>query len=74
MNFGYNQVVDADISKYFDTIPHDKLLRSVAGRVSDGRILRLIKLWLKTPINENGKMIQSRKGTPQGGVSTPRTQ
>jgi len=71
MNIGYHQVIDADISKYFDTIPHDKLLRSVAKRVSDGRILRLIKLWLKTPINENGKMIPSRKGTPQGGVISP---
>ncbi len=71
MNIGHHQVVDADISKYFDTIPHDKLLRSVAKRVSDGRILRLIKLWLKTPINENGKMIPGLKGTPQGGVISP---
>ena len=47
---GYTDVVDADLSKYFDTIPHNDLLRSVARRVADGSVLRLIKLWLKAPI------------------------
>src|SRR5579863_5847237 len=49
---GYTDVVDADLSKYFDTISHAGLLRSVARRVIDGEVLRLIKLWLKTPIEE----------------------
>ena len=71
MNFGYVHVVDADIRKYFDAIPHDKLLRSVAGRVQDGRVLRLLKQWLQAPVNENGIMIKSRQGSPQGGVISP---
>jgi group II intron reverse transcriptase/maturase len=71
MNYGYIKVIDADICKYFDSIPHDKLLRSVAMRIKDGRILRLIKLWLKAPVNEGGKLIKSKAGTPQGGVISP---
>jgi RNA-directed DNA polymerase len=71
--------VDADLSKYFDTIPHAQLLRCVARRIVDGEVLRLIKLWLKTPIEErdaDGKRRltggkRSRCGTPQGGVVSP---
>ena len=70
-NFGYIQIIDADIRKYFDTICHDKLLRTVARRIADGRVLRLIKLWLKTPIFEEGRLIKSKRGTPQGGVISP---
>ena len=76
---GFTDVVDADLSKYFDTIPHDELLRSIAARVVDRHVLRLIKLWLKTPVEETdsdgrrrmsgGK--QSTCGTPQGGVISP---
>ena len=51
---GYTDVVDADLSKYFDTIQHAELLRCVARRIVDGEVLRLIKLWLKTPIEERG--------------------
>ena len=51
---GYTDVVDADLSKYFDSIPHGDLLKSVARRVADGAVLRLIKLWLKAPIEERG--------------------
>src|SRR5215467_6360447 len=51
---GYTDVVDADLSRYFDSIPHDDLLKSVARRVADGSVLRLIKLWLKVPIEERG--------------------
>ena len=51
---GYSDVVDADLSRYFDSIPHDDLLKSVARRVADGAVLRLIKLWLKAPIEERG--------------------
>jgi RNA-directed DNA polymerase len=76
---GYTDVVDADLSKYFDTIPHDQLMKSVARRVCDGRMLRLIKAWLKVPVEErddkgNRRMSggkRSRMGTPQGGVISP---
>jgi RNA-directed DNA polymerase len=76
---GYTDVVDADLSKYFDTIPHDQLMKSVARRVSDGKMLKLIKAWLKTPVEErdergNRRMSGgkgSKKGTPQGGVISP---
>jgi RNA-directed DNA polymerase len=76
---GYTDVVDADLSKYFDTIPHDQLMKSVARRVSDGKMLALIKAWLKTPVEEtddrgNRRMTggkKSRMGTPQGGVISP---
>jgi RNA-directed DNA polymerase len=72
-------VVDADLSKYFDTIPHDELLKSVAARISDRHILRLIKMWLKAPVEERtgdgGKRMSggknAKKGTPQGGVISP---
>jgi RNA-directed DNA polymerase len=76
---GFTDVVDADLSKYFDTIPHNDLLRSVAARIVDRHVLRLIKLWLKTPVEETdpegrrrvsgGK--HSTCGTPQGGVISP---
>ena len=71
---GYVHVVDADLSKFFDTIPHADLLRSVSRRVSDGAILHLIKLWLKAPIegrNDRGRRTRTgtgNRGTPQGGL------
>ena len=74
---GYVQVVDADVSKYFDTIPHADLMRSVARRVSDGQVLHVIKVWLKAPIEEGlevGPRIRRQagnRGTPQGGVLSP---
>jgi RNA-directed DNA polymerase len=76
---GHTDVVDADLSKYFDSIPHDQLMQSVARRVSDGKMLRLIKAWLKAPVEEtdergNRRMTGgkgSRTGTPQGGVISP---
>src|SRR3954454_19211319 len=49
---GYTDVVDADLSKYFDTIPHRELMQSVARRIVDRHVLRLIKLWLKAPVEE----------------------
>jgi len=69
------QVIDADITKYFDTIPHDRLLETVAKRIVDKNILKLIKMWLKAPIveDEPGKRTYkgNNKGTPQGGVISP---
>src|SRR5688572_23347893 len=73
---GYTEVVDADLSKYFDTIPHRDLMQSVARRIVDRHVLRLIKLWLKAPVEErdgNGARRMtggkgSSCGTPQGGV------
>ena len=77
---GYTQVIDADLSKYFDSIPHAKLLVVVAERIVDGGILHLIKQWLKAPVigeDDNGvkKTVgggkANRRGTPQGGVISP---
>jgi group II intron reverse transcriptase/maturase len=71
---GRTEILDADLSSYFDTIPHTKLLKTVATRISDSKILRLLKLWLKTPIDEDGQLRGGKKnkvGTPQGGVISP---
>jgi len=76
---GYADVVDADLSKYFDTIPHSELMKSVARRVVDRNVLRLIKMWLRAPIEERDadgirRMIGGKgntRGTPQGGVASP---
>ena len=76
---GYADVVDADLSKYFDTIPHAELLKCVARQIVDAKALRLIKLWLSSPVEERdsaGRRRMSggrshRKGTPQGGVISP---
>ena len=74
---GRREVVDADLSGYFDSIPHAALMRLVKGRVSDGSILKLIKGWLMAPIveedSETGRKrtVKNRCGTPQGGVISP---
>jgi RNA-directed DNA polymerase len=76
---GYTDVVDADLSKYFDTIPHSDLMRSVARRISDGKVLHLIRSWLRAPVEERDETGRRRMsggranalGTPQGGVVSP---
>ena len=76
---GYVDVVDADLSKYFDTIPHDELMKSVERRIADHKMLWLIRQWLKVPVHEtqkNGKIAisggkKTKQGTPQGGVISP---
>lgn len=72
---GRLEVVDADLSKYFDTIPHDRLMKLLARRTSDGSLLHLIRQWLDAPVVEerDGKrQVQpNRQGVPQGGVISP---
>ncbi len=71
---GKTDVLDADLSSYFDTIPHDKLMKVLQMRIADKRILHLIELWLKSPVSEGGQLKGGKKqkvGTPQGGVISP---
>jgi group II intron reverse transcriptase/maturase len=71
---GKSDVFDADLSAYFDTIPHKELMFLIAMRVSDKYILHLIKMWLKAPVMINGRPTGGKKnkiGTPQGGVISP---
>jgi RNA-directed DNA polymerase len=73
---GLTEVLDADLSKYFDTIPHRQLIRAAARRISDGSVLRLLKQWLRAPVVEEAKdgtrrVLPNRQGTPQGGVISP---
>jgi RNA-directed DNA polymerase len=76
---GRTEVVDADLASYFDTIPHGRLMRCLSRRVSDGQVLRTIKLWLVAPVVERGRKLERRnasarrrsRGTPQGGALSP---
>ena len=73
---GKQQVYDADLRGYFDSIPHDKLMACLHKRIADRSVLRLIRMWLKAPIIETddqgrGRWHRPRRGTPQGGVISP---
>ena len=71
---GNTEIYDADLSSYFDTIPHEKLMILIRQRISDPRVLKLIYKWLKVPVYEDGEFKGGKKnkvGTPQGGVISP---
>ena len=80
LNRGHNEVVDGDLTNYFGEIPHAELMKSVARRVSDGRLLGLIKAWLTMPVEEGdgkggkrrtNRARRERKGVPQGSPASP---
>jgi group II intron reverse transcriptase/maturase len=80
LNHGYTQVVDADLSGYFDSIPHADLMRSLARRIVDGSMLHLLKMWLEAPVEETDERGNRQrttrnkddgKGTPQGAPISP---
>jgi RNA-directed DNA polymerase len=68
---GYRHVVDADLKSYFDTIPHELLMKQIATRVADGRVLKLIESFLKTNIMEGLEQWTPMAGAPQGAVLSP---
>jgi group II intron reverse transcriptase/maturase len=80
LNTGHTQVIDADLSAYFDTVPHAELLTSVARRVLDRHMLHLIKMWLETPVEETDERGNTKRttrnrdekrGIPQGSPLSP---
>jgi group II intron reverse transcriptase/maturase len=71
MTQGMRWVLDIDIKRYFDTIPHAQLRRFLDQRVTDGVVRRMIDKWLKAGVLENGSLSYSTEGTPQGGVISP---
>jgi RNA-directed DNA polymerase len=80
INTGHGEIVDADLSSYFDTLPHSELMKSVARRVVDGNMLHLIKMWLEAPVEETDERGNKRRstrnrdegrGTPQGSPISP---
>ncbi|MEK7760039.1 MAG: group II intron reverse transcriptase/maturase, partial [Nitrospirota bacterium] len=70
-NRGHNVVIDADIAAYFDSIDHEKLMGMLEERISDRRVLKLLRKWLKAGTMVDGTIRESLAGTPQGGVISP---
>jgi len=71
---GREWIVDADLKDFFGSVDHEKLLTLVAQRVADGRVLRLVRAMLEAGCYVEGRLFPTERGTPQGGVVTPRTQ
>lgn len=80
VNRGHTEVVDADLSGYFDSIPHDQLMRSLARRIVDGQLLKLVKQWIEAPVEEDdgrggqrrsARARRERRGVPQGAPISP---
>lgn len=71
INEGYGWVVDIDLEKFFDTVNHDRLMSAIAKRIEDKRLLKLIRAYLNAGVMENGVVIASKEGTPQGGNLSP---
>ncbi|PNR97415.1 RNA-directed DNA polymerase, partial [Petrotoga olearia DSM 13574] len=71
LNEGHTWVVDIDLERYFDTVNHDKLMRIISKDVKDGRVISLIRKYLKSGVMVNGVVIETEEGTPQGGPLSP---
>ena len=71
LNWGCEEIYDVDLEKYFDTVEHWKLMRLLSRKISDGKILHVIKQWLSCGYVEENQHRQSKRGTPQGGVISP---
>ena len=72
LNSGLEWVIDLDLSKFFDTVNHSKLLQLLSDKIKDGRVISLIHRFLRAPISEDGKVGKKTTiGTPQGGVISP---
>jgi RNA-directed DNA polymerase len=76
LSAGFTEVYDADLKSYFDTIPHDALLKCLERRIADRKVLHLIRMWLQSPVVETddqgrNKTTRPTQGTPQGGVISP---
>ena len=69
-----NYVVDLDIKSFFDKVGHDHMEKFVRHRIGDERLVRLILKWMRAGVMEDGQWFETKEGTPQGAVMTPRTQ